>query len=187
MPMESRVDPTTDGGLAFGYRASVAPMLWVFIGLAGIELMVVHALLSHWFPMVALALSALTLVSIAWLIWVILSFGRLPVLIESDTLVMRVGRMKGYRIPLADIEGLRERWTAKELNKRGVANLALLAWPNVWIDLRRPRGCRRVVAIAHKLDDAAAFRAALQPLLIEERDVDARLTCGLPASKAARQ
>lgn len=136
-------------------------MLWVFVALASIELVVVHALLSHWFPWVALVLSALTLASIAWLVAAIRSFKRLPVLIETDAVVMRAGRLKSYRVLLADITGLRESWTADELNRRSVGNLALIAWPNVWIDLRRPLGRRGVVAIAHKLDDPAAFRASL--------------------------
>lgn len=150
---------------AFSYHRSVAPMLWVFVALASTELLVVHALLSHWFPQTALVLSGLSLATVIWLVAAIRSFRRLPVLIEADALTMRVGLLKSYRVPLADIVGLRESWTAEELKARQVANLALIAWPNIWIDLAGSVGRRGVTAIAHKLDEAAAFKAALNERL----------------------
>jgi hypothetical protein len=160
--------------LAFSYHRSIAPMMWVFVGLVSIELLVVHALLSHWYPIVALILSALTLVSILWLVGAIRSFRRMPVLIEADMLVMRVGWLKSYRVPLAEIAGLRDSWTGEELNSRRVGNLALIAWPNIWVDLARPIGRRQVVAIAHKLDDPAALRAALSARLAANQRLTGR-------------
>lgn len=148
--------------LRFEYHRSVAPMMWAFVCLASIELLVVHALLSHWYPKAALILSALTFASILWLVRSIRSFRRLPVLIDADSLVMRVGPMKCFHVPLSDIAGMRPDWTAADLKARGTANLALIAWPNVWIDLRHPQGRRGVRAITHKLDDPDSFRAALK-------------------------
>ena len=148
--------------LRFDYHRSVAPMMWVLVTLSGIELLVVHFLLALWRPWVALVVSVVTLAGIAWLIGVIRSFRILPVLIDGDQLVMRAGRLRALPIPLDRIAGFRETWTATDLKARDVANLALIAYPNIWIDLTEPVAGRRPVrAVAHKLDDPIAFRTAL--------------------------
>ena len=151
---------------AFSYHRSIAPMIWVFFALSATELIVVHALLSHWFPTAAIILSALTVAALAWLVVAIRTFKRLPVLITRDHLLIRTGRLKSYHLPLTDVLGLRESWTGEDVKARAVGNLALLAWPNVWIDLARPHGRRQVTALAHKLDDPVAFKAALQRRLV---------------------
>lgn len=161
-------------GQAFFYHRAIAPMLWVFVALASVELVVVHLFLSHWVPTAALILSALTLASVAWLVRAILRFPRLPVLLAPDALVMRVGTLKALTIPLTDVAGLRDAWDAEALRSRDVLNLALIAYPNVVIDLRRPHGRRRpVMAIAHRLDDPTAFVAALAQALDHRRALDA--------------
>lgn len=149
-------------GEAFSYHRAVAPMMWAFVALAAIELVVVHLLISHWSRAAALVLSVLTLGSVGWLIGVIRSFRRLPVLITADTLVMRVGTLRGVTVPLAQVAGLRPTWDGAALKRRDVLNLALIAYPNVVIDLKAPLpGRRRIVALAHRLDEPAAFGAAL--------------------------
>ena len=137
-------------------------MMLVFVGLASTELLVVHLLLSHWSRTAALLLSVLSFGSILWLVGAIRSFRRLPVLVTPDALVMRTGTLRSVTVPLADVAGLREHWDAAALKQRNVLNLALIAYPNVVVDLRTPRpGRRAVVALAHRLDDPAAFAAAL--------------------------
>jgi hypothetical protein len=45
-----------------------------------------------------------------------------------------------------------------------VLNLALLSYPNILVELREPLAVRRgrmVTAVAHRLDDAAAFERAV--------------------------
>lgn len=152
--------------LRFDYHRSVAPMMWVLVTLSGIELLVVHFLLALWRPWIALAVSVATLAGIAWLIGMIRSFRRLPVLIDGDQLVMRVGRLREIAIPLDRIAGFRETWTAADLKTRGVSNLALIAYPNIWIDLTDPVAGRRgpIHAVAHKLDNPASFRTAVNLL-----------------------
>jgi hypothetical protein len=51
-------------------------MMWVFVGLAGLELVVMHFLAALWDWGVALALSLVSLGSILWLSCVIRSFRR---------------------------------------------------------------------------------------------------------------
>jgi hypothetical protein len=152
------------GALRFDYHRSVAPMMWVLVALSGIELLVVHFLLALWRPWVALVVSGLTLSGIVWLAGAVASFRRLPVLIEDQALVMRAGRLRAFRIPLGAVAGFREQWTAAELKARDVSNLALIAYPNIWVDLAEPVAGRRgpIRAVAHRLDDPAAFRTALE-------------------------
>lgn len=150
---------------SFAYHRSVAPGMWAFVALASIELVVVHLLLMLWRPWLAAILSALTLTSIAWLIGVIRSFGRLPVTIDGRALVMRVGTLSRLVIPVEDIAGLRTEWDGALVKRRTTLNLALIAYPNVVVDLARPRpGRRGVIAVAHRLDQPEAFVAAIERL-----------------------
>jgi hypothetical protein len=152
--------------MAFAYHRSLAPMLWVFVALASAELVIVHLLLVLWKPWLAWTLSALSFATIGWIVGVILSFRRRPVRIADGALVMRAGALKRIVVPLDRVAGLRAGWSAADLKRRDVLNLALLAWPNVVVELTEPiamRG-RPIRAIAHKLDDPAAFAAALRGL-----------------------
>lgn len=172
---------SSPSGEAFHYHGSVAPLLWAFVALAGIELVVVHFLLSFWSRTAALILSVLTFASILWLILAIRGFRRLPVTVADGVVTLRTGTLRCHRVPVTAIAGFRDRWTGEELRARGVSNLALAAWPNVWIDLAEPVAGRRgpVRAIAHKLDDPTAFRAAIERARASARsriDADPGLT-----------
>lgn len=150
----------------FSYHRAVAPMLWVFVAVASVELLVVHLLVSLlWSRTTALVLSGLTLASVAWLIAAIRSMERLPVLLDEDRLLMRAGTIKQASVPLSSIAGLRQNWDAAALKERGVLRLSLLAYPNILLDLRESLPGRRLIrAIAHRLDDPAAFARAIQTL-----------------------
>lgn len=152
----------------FAYHRAVAPMMWVLVALAALEMAIVHGLVAVWWPWVAVALSAATLPAIAWLVHAILSFRRLPVLIEGDRIVLRVGTIRSVAFDRRDIAALRcSGWTAAEIKARSTFNLALIAYPNVMVDLRAPLtlgGGRAIRTIAHRLDDPAGFAGALEPL-----------------------
>lgn len=158
--------PPTAPVRTFDYHRSVAPMLWVMVAIASIELVIVHALIAMWRPGVALLLSGATLASIVWLVRGIHAFRRLPVTLDDDTLVMRTGTLKRIAIPVKDIAGLRDRWDAAAVKQRTTLNLAMIAYPNVIVDLAVPQrvGRRSIQAVAHRLDDRAAFVAALERL-----------------------
>jgi hypothetical protein len=150
----------------FTYHRSLAPMLWVFVAVATAELLIGHVLLSLWKPWLAYLLSALTLLGIVWFVLVIRSLKRLPVRVADGIVLMRAGRLKSIAIPADRIAGFRAGWTAADLKQPSVLNLALLAWPSVVIDVDPPiaSGRRVIGAVAHKLDDPAAFTAAVQAL-----------------------
>lgn len=155
---------------AFFYHRAVAPMMWVLVALATIELLVVHSLLAFWLPWLAIVLSAATVAGIVWLVLAIWSMKRLPVLLDDERVLMRAGRIKSLSIPLTDIAAVRGEIPKVEIDRRTL-NLALIAHPNVCLVLGEPRpGKRRITQVVHRLDDSAAFTAALQARF-EARDL----------------
>jgi len=150
------------GDRRFSYHRAVAPMLWVLTALSGIELLVLHLLVSHWSPTAALLLSAVTLAGIVWLVVAIASMKRLPVVIGHDRLILRTGRFRRLDVSLADVAGLRREWNQALVKHRSTLNLALVAYPNVVVELRQARpGRRGIKRVAHRLDDPGAFEAGL--------------------------
>lgn len=155
--------PVPAGPLRFHYHRGIAPMMWVLIGLSGIELFVVHFLLAFWNGQVALVASVLTLGTIAWLVALIRSMRRLPVLLDESGLVMRVGTLRRHDVRRDNIAAVRTSWESGAEKAKSVSNLALIAYPNVMIDLVQPMKSRRrdIRTIAHRLDDLPAFLGAL--------------------------
>jgi hypothetical protein len=151
---------------AFSYHKAIAPMIWVLIGLSSIELVVEHLLLAHWMPQLAIVLGIMTVATILWLVMVLRSFRVFPVLVDDDGVVMRLGRLREVRLAPDQILRLARTWDAETIKQRHVLNLALLAYPNVLVDLVSPVrvGRRRIQAIAHRLDDPDGFAAALNRL-----------------------
>jgi len=151
---------------AFSYHKAIAPMIWVLIGLSTVELVVVHLLLAHWWPRIAIAVAAVTLGMIMWLVTVVRAFRSMPVVLEADRLLMRTGRLRSVSVATQQIAGLRSSCDAATLKQRHVLNLALIAYPNTVIDLLAPVavGRRQISTIAHRLDDPAGFADALKRL-----------------------
>lgn len=149
---------------AFTYHHGVAPLLWVFVGLAVIELLVVHLLVSLWNPTLGLILSALTIGGVGWLIHAIIGMARRPVLIADDHVLLRVGTLKQIAVPLDRIAGLQRAWPSGAIKQPGIASFALIAHPNVLIEIAPPLTGRRgpIRGVAHRIDDPDGFAAALQ-------------------------
>jgi len=139
-------------------------MMWTLLVIGSCELVVVHFLIALWSPVIALGVSVLSLAALVWLVAGIRSLSTLPTQIEGEWLTLRAGRLRSVAIPLTQIAGVRGEPTRAEAKARDVLNLALIAHPNVVIDLDPPlaRRWRRVRALAHRLDDPAGFVAALE-------------------------
>lgn len=153
--------------LAFAYHRTLAPLLWVFAALMTGELLVTHLLVSAlWSQVAAFVLSTLSLAALVWTLLFIRSLKRLPVLVDGESVTMRVGFLKSVRVPVTNIAALRTAWPREELKSRGVLNLAMINYPNVMLELDPllPNGKRRLKAIAHRLDDPAGFIAAVARL-----------------------
>jgi hypothetical protein len=164
--VEQGYDPPLS--LSFAYHRSLAPMFGVLLGLAIVETLVLHIVaMAIWGWTVAVVLALIDLSVVIMLVRLLRSMRRLPVTIEGRRITMRAGTLKRFEIDIANIAGLRETFDAAAIKRRDVANLALVAWPNVLIDLREPimsRRRRAISAIAHRLDDPGAFHAALARL-----------------------
>lgn len=137
--------------------------MWVLVALCGIEILVVHGLIALWRPWVALVLSVLTLAGMVWLVLAIRSLKSLPVLLDGERVLMRAGTLKALSVPLSAIAQVRGEIPRAEIDRRTL-NCALIAHPNVVLVLKAPvrQGRREIRAVAHRLDDAAGFTAALE-------------------------
>jgi hypothetical protein len=95
------------------------------------------------------------------------SFRTMPIALDGRRLTMRTGRRMAITLDLDEIAAFRTSWDSEAIKRKSVLNLALVAWPNVVFDLREPRKVRRrriISTIAHRLDDPAAFHAAIASL-----------------------
>ncbi|HWI85953.1 MAG TPA: hypothetical protein VNT42_06470 [Sphingomonas sp.] len=149
----------------FAYHRSLTPTLAMLLGLAIAETLVVHLVaiaIWGWTAAVLVGIADLSLV--VGLIALLRTIRNYPVTIADGLLTMRVGRLRTIVIPLEQVSGLRESWDHAALKRKDVSNLALAAWPNVFIDLAAPvrSGRREVMAVAHRLDDPATFMAAIR-------------------------
>ena len=154
--------------MQFAYHRSLGPMIGVLLGLAIVEMLVVHLVVVALVgPVAASVIGALDLALVGALAWLLRSFRRRPVTLADGVLTLPAGYLQLIIVPVGQIAGLRATWDAAAIKDRRLLNLTLIAWPNVVIDLAAPIALRRgrqVEAVAHKLDDPAAFHAAIAAL-----------------------
>jgi hypothetical protein len=155
------------GAALFSYHRAVAPMMWVLFGLICIEATVTHVLIALWRPPVALFLSAFSLVLALWLGVMIRSMRTHPVSLRRGELVWPAGSIRAIVISLFQVSRRVDHWTLDSLRREGLFNAALIAYPNIVLELDPPArlGRRTVRYVAHRLDDPQAFNAALDALL----------------------
>lgn len=155
----------------FANHRGVVPMLWAFVVLAGCELVGAHLLLGLWSAKVAWVASGLTLLTLIWLVRWVLSWKRLPHELRHDRLRLHMGSLRHVEVPLAAIAGIGGDVPSALLKARDTCNLVPIAYPNRLIELRAPLADRRRTRrIAIRVDDPAAFDAALLPLAGEAGD-----------------
>lgn len=137
--------------------------MWMILAIMVVELVVMHPLIALWSVSVAGVLSAVSVVGIGWLLWCVRSFSRLTVELKDDELIMGAGSLKCCRVPVDAIAYATGEIDKVILDAKGTLNLALIAWPNVLVELRQPlsQGRRSIRRIAHRLDDAPAFLSAM--------------------------
>ena len=147
----------------FSYHRAVAPMMWVLVGLACCELIVVHLLVASWSKTAAAILSLLTIATITWLVRAIAAMRDRPVLLEQGMLIMQAGRLKRAVVAIDNVESVLTAWDNELLKRRSTLNMALIAHPNVVVGLREPLpGRREIRHIAHRFDDPASFALAIR-------------------------
>lgn len=152
----------------FSYHRSVAPLLWVLVAIAAVELLVTHLLVATLIgPRVAAPISLVTFAAVTWLVLAIRSMRRLPVRIDAERLLVRSGWIKRVEVPTSAIARLDLVFDAASLKDGSTLNLALVAYPNVVIILDPPYQDRRrlIRRVAHRLDEPAAFARAVERLI----------------------
>lgn len=152
--------PTT-----FANHRGVVALLWVFFGLASLEMLAMHLFVSLKWPAAAWPLTGATLLSIVWLVRWIRSWPRLPHELRGGVLTLHMGSLRHYAVPVATIAGVRTTVSNAVLKAPGTVNLVPIAYPNRIVDLTEPLPGRRAVShIAVRLDDPAAFDVAMTGL-----------------------
>jgi hypothetical protein len=169
IPSDALPTSRNEPPLTFAYHKSLSPMLAVLLGIAMVETLVMHVVaMAIWGWRVALVLVVIDLSAVLALVQLLRSFRRLPVTLVAGTLTMRAGMLKSLAVDVKNIAGLRREWDAAAVKRRDVLNLALISWPNVIVDLKKPVGQRRkIMAIAHRFDDPASFQAAIMHLALD--------------------
>ncbi len=164
------------GAQPFAYHRYLAPMMGVLLALQAIEIGVLDVVLRLWSPRIANVLMELGIVALLYLVGVIHSLRLRPILLTDDGLRVRSGVLAEQCVPYADIAELSPEVSATEVKSATTRNMALLAWPNVVVRLARPIGRKPLLrarpaiqAIAFRVDDPAAFIAALSTRLGSEK------------------
>jgi len=143
--------------------------MWAFACIMAVELFVTHLLVSLWSGTAAWIFSAATVAMLAWIVLLIRSFSRLPVRVDKNGVLMRLGLLKALHVPASRIAGIRSHWPSGAHARRGVLNLAMINYPNVMLDLDPPletrAGKRPIIAVALRLDDGPGFAAAVTRLM----------------------
>ena len=139
-------------------------MLWALVALATIELLVVHlVVLSHWHR-AAWPLTAITGLSLLWIIRWVLSFRSLPHRLTERALILNLGSLRSVTVPLSSIAAVHDQWDAAVLRDKSTLSLSPIAYPNRMIEIDPPVVTKRraLSRVAFRVDDPAAFDAAMR-------------------------
>jgi hypothetical protein len=159
------------GAGAFSYHRSLRPILIALIAAMVLETVAVHVgvffLVSRTLAWVLLTLSLLGLV---WLLGLVNSVAKLPILVTETGVRVRAGLLIDQWLPVAQVAGVRTGLNFGDLKRPEVLRASLVVYPNVLIELSSPlrlgRGdrAREVTLVAVHPDDAAGFAAAIKAL-----------------------
>jgi hypothetical protein len=152
------------GARAFAYHRHLAPTCTALLVLQVIEIGVYHIFVGHWNRTAAIVLFVVSDLGLVYLVGLIKSFRFRPVLLTADGVRVRAGILIDTLIPFDQIAGIEPVVTGPIVHDPATCNAALLAWPNVVLNLTRPlpRGSwrrRRPLAwrIAFRLDEPEPF------------------------------
>lgn len=160
----------------FTYRRAFAPAFTAaVVGVVAIETVVFHLLLRARFPAVAWTATALSVLTLAWLVADARAFARGALRLDADAVHVALGRRWTGAVPRAAVvRAFRPSW--RDLPASGdparaeYANLTAPATPNVLLVLRAPAPLRfmrtvtrSVSRVGVHVDAPDAFVAALAP------------------------
>lgn len=149
---------------AFSYHKHLTPMCATLLILSAIELAVYHLLVGHWSRTAAIVMFVLSDVGFVYLVGLINSFRFRPVLLTPEGVRVRAGFLIDQAISFDAIVGVETNFAGEKVRDRATLNAALLAWPNVLLQLDPPvhrrsllKGERYFSSIAFQLDDPEPF------------------------------
>lgn len=155
----------------FAYHRSLRPILIALIAAVMLETVAVHVavffLISRTLAWVLLGLSLMGLV---WLLGLVNSVAKLPILVTQAGVRVRAGLLIDLWLPAEQIAGVRTGLDFGNLKRPEVLRASLVVYPNVLIELSRPlsvgQGARRreVALVGLHPDDLAGFTAAVKGL-----------------------
>ena len=161
----------SEGEQRFAYYRGLEPLLWAFVALATIELLVVHLVVSSHWHRAAWPLTALTALSLLWMVRWVRSFRRLPHRLTAGELVLNLGSLRSVAVPLSSIIKVRDHWDGALLRDKTTLVLSPIAYPNRMIEIDPPLVTKRraIERIAFRADDPAAFDAAMREVSASAR------------------
>lgn len=157
------------GATAFSYHRGLQAVMWALLAASLLETAVLHLLLARlWSVKASLVLFAVSVSGLIYLIGLINSLARLPILVTDAGVSVRGGLLLDQWLPLAQIEAVSIVADPGDLKRPELLKASLLAYPNTLIRLARPiprrgRGgrSRDITIVALRPDDAAGFAAAV--------------------------
>jgi hypothetical protein len=159
----------------FPCHRQLAPMLWALIAIGLVEIGLVHLFVWHWNRPLALAVGAISLAALLFLVALSLSFRSRPIEMRRGGLRIRAGLLLDIEVPLAEIAFAQSGAAPADYMAGSLLKASLLASPNVIVLLRRdidllaPFGRkRRVHAVALAVDEPTRFLMALNARVKEE-------------------
>jgi len=152
---------------AFTYhRNGLLALVWTVVILAPVELLVTHLILRQWSEAAAIALTAVSALSVAFLVVIAISLRFLPVLVDAAGVRVRLGLMLDQRFDW-DVVAAAEPAAGLAMRDPRVLRATTLTPANVRLTLNQPVRARRglkpaqdVTAVDLYLDAPAAFLAA---------------------------
>jgi hypothetical protein len=157
------------GAAAFSYHRGLQAVMWALLAASLLETAVLHLLLARlWSVRASLLLFLVSLSGLIYLIGLLNSLRRLPILVTDDGVRVRSGLLVDRWLPLSQIASVSVVADPGDLKRPELLKASLLALPNTLIRLEQPvavrgRGgrSRDITVIALRPDDPAGFAAVV--------------------------
>jgi len=153
---------------AFAYHKHLAPMCTALLLLSAIEIAAYHLLVGHWSRTAAVIMFILSDIGFIYLVGLIKSFRFKPILLTPEGLRIRTGFLMDQFIPFGAIASVQTSFTGERVRDSATLNAALLAWPNILLQLNQPmhrhsllKGSKPFHTVAFRLDDPEPFERLL--------------------------
>jgi hypothetical protein len=166
--------------VAFTYhrRGGLRVIYGVAVVFGCFEMVGVHLLLAALSPVAAWALTGFELYGVVWVIGLLRSVDRLPIVLDERGIQIRFGVIYALFVPYEDIQGLqRARLHSVDTNRKNYLNCAFMNTPDCILKLRSARRARLpytlsrdVEEIGLMVDEPKAFLAQLERCIASSRN-----------------